>query len=194
MSRFDIELSSWILMDGNYETTNFETGQIVRFAAEFYLPHFSVCSDPVQLKPVMRQPSRYHTVGEVIFHTENAWVLNLGEISAFREGPQNQVKLGEHVQGQLSLHVDPFIYYESLCKIPDIPPLIYQWLIESIEIDTTPLVDVVDERGQRVTMRNEARLSYETVNRVDFRDRNPETIGSWVLHCSKLDAPPSKTL
>jgi hypothetical protein len=191
-----IELSYWILIDGNYPTTKFEVGQVVRFAVEFYLPHYSVCTDPVMLKAV---PGRleYDAVAEVVFRTEDVLVLNMGELSAFREYTQNALKIGDHVQGRLSLHVDPFMYYETLHMIPDMPALIHEWRIDSIEIDTTPLITVVDEDGRQTTMKDESRISYETVNRVDscyLKGRGIKTIGSWVLHCTKLDRPPSKVI
>lgn len=43
MKSFDVELSSWILTDGNYEFVRFEVGSKVRFALEFYIKQYTVC-------------------------------------------------------------------------------------------------------------------------------------------------------
>jgi hypothetical protein len=40
----------------------------------------------------------------------------------------------------LRFGVDPFFYFEQYCKIPSIPPLIYEWQVNSIEQDTTPYI------------------------------------------------------
>jgi len=40
----------------------------------------------------------------------------------------------------LRLGVDPFFYFEQLCRIPSIPPLIYDWQVNAIEQDTTPYI------------------------------------------------------
>jgi hypothetical protein len=120
---------------------------------------------------------------EVIFRTDEVLVLNLGEISAFREDNQNALKIGQHVQGRLSLGVDPFMYYETLHKIPDMPPLIHEWRIDSIAIDATPLTTIVDQDGGRLKVRDEARINYKTVNRVDSRDLKGLNIEAMAVGC-----------
>ena len=122
MDIWAIELSKWILLDGNYDTVNFEVGQIVRFAVQFYLPQFAVCSDFKILKAINGRPSFYEIVAESIFQTEAAWVLDLGDIKVYTKSPQTDIKSGQYVQGILSLHVDPFHYFEELCNLPGIPP------------------------------------------------------------------------
>jgi hypothetical protein len=190
MDNWAIELSTWVLVDGNYDTVNFEIGQIVRFAVQFYLPQFSVCSDFPMLKPVGGRPSFYDTVAESVFQAENAWVLDLGEIAVYAKSPPNYVKTGQHVRGTLSLHVDPFDYYEELNNLPGIPPLIYEWRIHGIEMDTSPFVEKIDEHGELVTVRGKP--CFEPVNQIDSRtDRGN---GSFVLNCAKIDHPPGKNI
>jgi hypothetical protein len=41
--------------------------------------------------------------------------------------------VGDFVQGSLRFGVDPFFYFERHCKIHSIPPLIYEWQVNSIE-------------------------------------------------------------
>lgn len=66
--------------------------------------------------------------------------------------------VGDFVRGDLKFGVDPFFYFEQHYKIPHIPPLVYEWQINSIVQDTTPYV--LSDDG-RTYMRDESRPSYQ---------------------------------
>src|SRR5215469_14479796 len=75
-----------------------------------------------------------------------------------RRGPnwpseiQRGYRVGDFVQGSLRFSVDPFFYFERHYKLPSIPPLIYEWQVNSIEQNTTPYV--LSDDG-RMYMRDE---------------------------------------
>ena len=87
--------------------------------------------------------------------------------------------------------VDPFFYFEQHCKIPSIPPLIYEWQVNSIEQDTTPYIF---DKDARMYIRDEGRRSYQSVRgtakNLIIPDQGPE----FLLYCSKLGTAPSHKL
>lgn len=165
MNRLAIELSSWILADGNYEYVSFEVGKTAKFAVEFLCQSYTISSDPLSVTSCVGRPSFYNATAKVIYRSESARVLNLGIISAFRAGA-NDLTVGQRVRGEVSLHVDPFVYYEQLFKLPGMPPLIYEWNIERIEMDVSPFIAVVTANGQRVLTRDDTKISYLPISRI----------------------------
>jgi len=106
-----------------------------------------------------------------------------------RENEIEGCEVGDFVRGNLRFGVDPFFYFETHCKIPSIPPLIYEWQVNSIEQDTTPYV--LSNDGRMYT-RDERHLSHQTVrgtakDDLIIPDRGPE----FILYCSKLKTEPS---
>lgn len=185
MKSFDVELSSWILTDGNYEFVRFEVGSKVRFALEFYIKQYTVCFEDLSLQACDGRPSFYKSIAEIIYRNDAAWVLDFGVISAYREGPPKDLKVGQRVCSDLSLHVDPFHYYEELSKLQDIQPLIYEWELIGIDMDTMPL-------SQECEM--EANQRFLPIDKIDTRrDRESGCNGSYILHCTLIDSQPQKT-
>ena len=186
MQRFDIELSSWILADGNYEFVSFEVGNRLKFALEFNLKQHAVCFEEPFLEASEGRPSFYNSIAKVIFFNESAWVLDFGSISAYRQGPPMDLTFGQRVKAALSLHVDPFHYYEELSKLEDIPPLIYEWELTGIHMNATPF-----------SRKNDTEVSqrFIAIDKIDsLKDRELGCNGSYILHCTLADNKPTKTM
>jgi len=185
----DIFLSHWIVADGNY--SDFRAGEEREFALEFYAPT-ALLKNAKNLKSLEPLPGyKYQIQGEVVFATNNVWVIDSG-VFAYSEGV-NQVcggiEQGDFVQGEIYFGVDPFFYFESLWKLDGIPPLIYKWRVDSIEQDTTPLI-LSESCGSKVYVKDESNRSFGAVEATSDALASDSEIGAeYVLHCTKLTSP-----
>jgi hypothetical protein len=68
------------------------------------------------------------------------------------------------------------------CKIPRIPPLIYEWQINSIEQDTTPYI--LSNDGL-MYIRDESQRSCKAVSGTDKNLIVPDQGPEFVLYCSR---------
>lgn len=187
LKSYDIELSQWILADGNYEFVNFEVGKKIKFALEFFAEQFSDSSEILSLTAVEKHPSRYMAVGEVIFQNREAWVLDFGGVLAFRSGPSAGFKVGQRLSALLSLHVDPFFYYESLFKIRGIPPLIYEWEVTGIDMSVKP-----PTKTSALQDIDEKLISIDKIGPLESHELGLNV--SYILHCALTGSAPSKTI
>ncbi|MCI0744715.1 MAG: hypothetical protein L0Y58_04840 [Verrucomicrobia subdivision 3 bacterium] len=161
---WEIGLSSWIIQDGNYG--DFETGQNAEFALEFYSQNFR--------KTHLRSKSckklgaaKYAIVGEIIYLTDEVWVLDFG-ICAFQESkPPEGIRVGDFIAAEIYLGIDPFFYFERLYTLPKIPALIYSWKINSIGQQTAPFIETREPSGQKVLIRDENKLGYKIIGKTD---------------------------
>ena len=194
MSTFGIGLSSWILADGNYDAVDFAVGKSVKFALEFWFQKYSICDEPIRLT-AMDKGCLYDAVGECVFSDVEAkvQVLSFGEISAYRYSRDSNLKAGDRVAGNMYLGIDHFAYYEWLHKLPGIPPLMYEWQIERILFEITPLIPSVDECGCDAWVADETRVRYEEVQNANVMLPHPkDTVGGYILFCSRFEEPPHK--
>jgi len=151
----DVHVPAWIIADGNYSP--FHEGETRDFALEFYSPSpLTIVRGSVKsLRP--QGGNRYRVSAEVVFVAGRVWVVDCG-VLAYSEGdtviPEGVVS-GKFVEGSLVFGIDPFFYFEKLWKLPGMPPLVYQWHIDSVS---------------------------------DVPDFYPD----YVLHCTRLDTPPSQ--
>jgi len=106
-------------------------------------------------------------------------------------GIESGCKVGDSVHGNLSFGVDPFFYFETHCKIPGIPPLIYEWRVDSIEQDTTPYILSNDGR---MYIRDESQRSHRSVRGTHPSLIKPDQCPEFVLFCSGLGTEPSHKL
>lgn len=100
-------------------------------------------------------------------------------------------KVGDFVRGNLSVGVDSFFYFETHYKIPEIPALIYEWQVNSIEQDTTPYVLSNDGRAY---IRDESKRCHQTVRCTSIDSITLDRAPEFVLYCSKLGIEPSYKL
>jgi hypothetical protein len=179
-----VGLSSWIISDGNYK--DFSVGDVRSFALEYY--------NEDKLRPAT-EPSfrrylgdaRYAVAGSRLHlgglsqHLTPTWcVIDVG-VLAYRELHQFDVP-PDRFSGEVYLGVDHFSYFERLAHEADAPPLIYNWRVHRIEVETAPriLKDGMwiydpDKRGCADVQ--------ETKGGEDF-----------ILHCERLPDLPQKRL
>src|SRR6185437_6323559 len=101
---WDIGLSSWIVQDGNYD--DFETGQVVDFALEFYSK--AIRADETKQKSAKYLGrAMYSITGKIIYLTPDVWVLDFG-IRVFQESkPPEGFVVGSFVAAEIYLGIDP---------------------------------------------------------------------------------------
>ena len=190
-SNLKIDLARWIIEDGNYD--DFCVGERRKFALELWAS--TPLTKSAESVMVLREQSghSYHVVGKLVFATDGVRVIDCG-VLAYSEGQaeiEDGCKVGDFVQGNLRFGVDPFFYFERHYKIPSIPPLIYEWHVNSIEQDTTPFIFSNDAR---MYIRDESQRSYESVRGTAKNLITPDQGPEFILHCSKLETAPSHKL
>jgi hypothetical protein len=184
--RWEIGLSSWIIQDGNYG--NFETGQMAEFALEFYSPNYQ--KSALHTKSCKHLgAAKYSIIGEVIYLTDEVWVLDFG-VCAFQESkPPEGISVGNFVSAEIYLGIDPFFYFERLYTLPKIPALIFSWNIISIGQQTAPFIETREPSGQKVLIRDEKKLGYRLITETDaWKDDGGNA--EYVLTCVLLSVPP----
>jgi hypothetical protein len=187
----EISLSRWIIEDGNYE--DFCVGDVRRFALEFWASTQLTRAAENVISLREQSGHSYDAVGRLVFASNGVWVIDCGVLAySERESEiENGCKVGDFVRGSLRLGVDPFFYFEQHYKIPSIPPLIYEWQVNSIEQDTTPYILSGDARTY---IRDESQRSHRSVRGTAkdliVPDRGPE----FILYCSKLRTEPNHDL
>jgi hypothetical protein len=179
-----IGLDSWIVQDGNYD--DFSRGQNASFALEFYPGPVTVVGSANPTASHLGG-GRYSVEGQVVFAGEGAWVLDCGVYVYEQHPPPAGVVEGGSVRGEVSLGVDPFFYFEELAKLPGIPPLVYRWHIERIELDLAPWIEV----GPRALARDPSRLGWKDVEATDSWNDDGGS-AHYLLHSRLLDRPASR--
>jgi hypothetical protein len=185
----EIYLARWIIEDGNYD--DFCVGERRKFALECWAP--TPLTKSAENVVALREQSghSYDVVGKRVFTSDSVWVIDCGVLAySERESEiEGGCRVGDFVQGNLRFGVDPFFYFEQHYKIPSIPPLIYEWQVNSIEQDTTPYILSNDDA--RMYIRDERQRSHQSVRgtakNLIIPDQGPE----FILYCSKLGTAPS---
>jgi hypothetical protein len=152
-------LDSWIVQDGNYG--DFSQGQDAAFAVEFYPGDLEVVRDSDSTASHLGG-NRYQVEGRVVFASAGAWVLDCG----------------------LWMYEQRLIYFEELAKLPGMPPLVYGWHIERIELDVAPWIEV----GPRTLARDPTRPGWKAVEATDAWNDDGGS-ASYLLHSRLLDRP-----
>jgi len=139
-SHLNIGVDCWIIRDGNY--ANFIRGQSISFALEFFAPHKLIEVAPADTPYLNNSYGAYHEASGPIVHLmDNWWAVNFG-IKLFRHGkPPTWAKIGSWVQGFVYVGVDPFYYSKEFSLASNAIPLIYNWRVEKIQRDVTPMND-----------------------------------------------------
>jgi hypothetical protein len=182
------------MQDGNYP--DFEVGQTVEFALEFWLPKgvFAQASGG-EMSPINLGDGLYDTVAEVVLETAQVTILDIG-ILVYRQTTSLQpLPQGPRLAVQLRLGVDPFSYFESLSKSGDVLPLVYSWKIISILRQTAPFVDCGPGEspiGRKVRVRDPQRIGYEEILKTDaWHDDGGNA--EYLLRCDLLPIAPKRT-
>jgi hypothetical protein len=187
----EIYLSRWIIEDGSYD--DFCVGERRKFALEFWAPA-ALTKSAENVMALREQSEHSYDVGcKLVFTSDGVWVIDCGVLaySERESGIDGGCNVGDFVQGNLRFGVDPFFYFEQHYKIPSIPPLIYEWQVNSIEQDTTPYIFSDDARTY---IRDESQRSHQSVRgtakNLIIPDQGPE----FILYCSKLGTAASHKL
>jgi hypothetical protein len=187
----EIHLSRWIIEDGNYE--DFYIGDKRRFALEFWASSPLTGTTEKVMRLQQQSAHSYDVSGELVFASGEFWVLDCGVLTYSERQSEIEVgcKVGDFVQGNLRLGIDPFFYFETHHKIPNVPALIYEWQVNSIEQDTTPYVLSDDDR---MYVRDESKRSHQSVRGTAKELITPDRGAEFILYCSKLGTAPSHKL
>jgi len=187
----EVYLSRWIIEDGNYD--DFSVGERRKFALEFWAstPLTRSAENVTSLRE--RNGHSYDITGRLVFASEGVWVIDCG-VLAYSEREieiDGGCKVGDFVRGTLQFGVDPFFYFEQHCKIRSIPALIYEWLVNSIDQDTTPYVPSNDAQTY---IRDESQRSHQAVLGTAKNLIIPDQGPVFILNCSMLGTEPSYKL
>lgn len=156
MHSLNIGIDSWIIQDGNYN--DFSVGEKAEFALEFS-PYSMKSSDCKTPSVTHLRGSRYQICGQVVYRSNDVWVLDMGFLAYKEMEPPSFAKKGSWVEGEFYIGVDPFMYFEYLKNRPGIPSLNYRFRIEEILLETTPWI----ETPGQPTVRDEQKESYREV-------------------------------
>jgi hypothetical protein len=188
-----VHLDRWIISDGNYD--DFRVGEMRKFALEFWTP--TLLKTTERTTSCRQQPDYSYSIsGKLAFATRGVSVIDCGVLAySERKGVvQEGCAVGDFVRGELSFGVDPFFYFESLCKIPGIPALIYEWRIDSMEQDTTPYI-LSEVCGRPGYVRDESQRSFRQVRGSNQNVAEPRDIcPAFLLHCTMLETAPQHKL
>jgi hypothetical protein len=185
MESLYVGVGAWIIQDGNY--TDFAIGQKLGFALEFY-PDFLKVSDCRSRSADHMNASRYKVCGQVIYRSKTVWVLDAGFLAYQNSKPPKFAKKGTWVEGEVQIGIDPFMYSESLNKMPGMPPLTCEFRIDQIFLETTPWMTTIDENGRTLIKRNEQEESYVEIAETDaWRDDGEHA--HYVLKCVYIKGP-----
>jgi hypothetical protein len=183
---WEVGLSSWIIQDGNYG--DFETGKSADFALEFYSKSFDRAATKTKSARSLGA-AKYDVTAEVIYLTQEVWVLDFGFRAFHDSKPPPGITVGSFVTAEIYLGIDPFFYFEGLHSLPGMLPLIYSWRVTAIGQQTAPIIETRNTSGQKVLIRDETKLGYKTIAKTDgWKDDGGNA--AYILFCAQLDVPP----
>ena len=191
-SIWNIALNAWIIQDGNYP--DFFLGQIAEFAVKFYQPRetpFAPSSLPISAVPV--SGLAYRVVGRTVLHSDRITVLDIGILVYCDFSPDTEHFAAVPVfETELQLSVDPFLYFEALSKLPDIPALIYTWRIAGILQETGPFVEIESglSTGQKMRVRDATQRGYKEISRTDAWNDEKGGCAEYIFRCELQPIPP----
>ena len=173
-----IGINSWIIQDGNYG--DFSVGDESTFALEFYGESFSH-SEQRNVELELIKNSIYRICGRVLYSRPNVWVIDVG-IKAFCDcAPPAFLSVGDWVEGDIFLGIDPFSYREYLYKDEGIPDLAYSWTIKRIERNDTPWLEESNAQGGKILARDDRQERWLDTNATNAWD-DDDGRADYVLH------------
>lgn len=185
-----IALNAWIIQDGNYG--EFDVGDVAAFAIEFYTD----LNAAEMVAPAPAEPTIFHVANAtyrvacpIVHLAPDWWVVDIG-LPIYHSGAAPRgAALGRWLQGEISLGIDPFFYFERLAKAPDSPALIFDWSVDAIDIQTAPFI----EKAPGLMARDPARRGWRQIARTDaWHDDGGNA--EYLLHCSRKSRTPRRTL
>jgi hypothetical protein len=183
-----VGVSPWIIQDGNYPDFG-TSGPPVAFALEFYAEPGLTKAPPAGVGAVEVDASKYRVLARVIHADERWWVIDFGVLT-YQEGtPPTGISVGDYVRGELYLGIDPYFYFEYLCRSPCAPALVYEWQVEAILRETSPLV--ASPTDPRTRIPDASRRVEVSVARTDawHEDWSADTSLHYTLRCRAVGGP-----
>lgn len=185
-----VGLASWIVQDGNYG--DFTCGEGAAFALEFYasLGLAEIDPGPAPVPSLIHGGgAQYRTSAQVVFLSDDWWVIDAGILLFREERPPRAVRQGTWLGGDVYVGVDPFFYFERLASQANAPPLIYDWMIEKIEMQTAPFIEI----GPRLMGRDPERLGWKEIASTNaWNDDGGRA--EYNLHCKRIEGLARRTL
>lgn len=184
-SNFIISLESWIIQDGNYG--DFAVGEEHGFALEFWVV------DPANVgasSPAVATGYRhlgcenYSVVARTVFVGSEWWAIDFGVPAYTGNTPPKDIALGGVWQGRIGLGIDYFDYFERLAFNSGAPPLIYDWRIDKIEMQTAPFIE-----KDKVLQRDPQKLGWREIQKTDAWQDDGSS-ASYLLHCTRVSDEP----
>lgn len=188
MDSLNVGIASWIIQDGNYG--DFKVGQEAKFALEFYPRSLAKSKQATKLAK-HTAANRYQICGQMVYKTNEVWVLDMGFLAYQEVKPPKFAKEGSWVEGETYISIDPFFYFEYLNKLPGMPNLNYSFRIEQIFLETTPWIKydeaspLVIGKDRIIMQRDEWRESYIEVAETDAWN-DDDGNAHYVLKCAWL--------
>ncbi|RKP43349.1 hypothetical protein D7S89_26475 [Trinickia fusca] len=140
MNELTVGLNAWIIQDGNYD--DFKRGESHKLALEFGGSALTPSYERA-VRCKHNDTSRYDVVAQVVFSTPEVWVIDFG-VKVFSESrPPRFAKIGQWVEGEIWLGVDPFFYKERLHRMPRMPNLFVEWVVARIQLEATPWIEEI---------------------------------------------------
>ncbi|HEX2085329.1 MAG TPA: hypothetical protein VHF89_06565 [Solirubrobacteraceae bacterium] len=192
MSDWSLSIAAWVIQDGNY--ADFTTGQRVELAVEFYPPEplsrgEGGARSAVGTRSAVGDGDGWYSVDATVAAlVEDAWFLDCGILVFQDQPPPEGIGVGDAVRGRVLLSVDPFFYFESHARRPEVPAAIYTWDLLRIRRETAPYV--LDDSG--VYVRDESRRKLVEVDATDAW-HDDGGFAEYVFDCRLLDVPPKRT-
>lgn len=178
MNEIQIGLASWIIQDGNYG--DFKVGDHGKFALEFHAEMLERTSK--RKKEIKRiKACKHRVVAEVLMAVKGLWVVDFGFMAYGQNDPPEGIKKGDWVEAEIYLGIDPFFYFENLHGAKNVPNLFYEWHVERIEMETTPLI----ETKPRWFVRDLTREGYKDISQTDAW-KDDDGNAHYIFHCTEL--------
>lgn len=190
-NHWQIALSTGAILDGNY--LDFYRGQTVKFAIEFYCTAKpEVLQEKIKLVRSLGD-ALYEIIGEVIYLSEDKklWVLDFG-ICAFGGGePPLGISNGVTIKANMYLNVEEvsYLYYAHI--MPDMPPLMYTWLIEHIFLQNIPIIKAHNDKDSLNPISNTLEFKVKEIKQTDAWE-DLKLNANYNLICNRLDIKPTK--
>ena len=194
MNLWNIGIEAWIIQDGNYP--DFRKGQLAEFAL-FFQPHSLLReSKSNELDAMLIKESEYHVNAKVVFVGRESWVIDFGLLAFNNQSPPKGVKVGDTFSAEIWLGIDYYLYFQALSKIDSIPPMIYTWNIQQIQMQTAPFIKTISSEpgrlfGKEIFVRDAARLAYKEITATHAK-QDDDGSANYLLACEETGEMPKR--
>ena len=146
-------------------------------------------TETLEPRLIYKGGAQFAVVGKSIHAGADWWVVDFG-IPAYTSRPATKPhKTGTLFEGNAYIGVDHFDYFERLSRSENAPPLIFDWRVERIKLQTAPFI----KQGERVFVRDPEKFGWRDI--IETNAWEDDGGGAeYVLHCVRLSTAPRHTL